>query len=102
VRRAAPWLTAAAGAALVVAGVLVFWAANRSGWVVHGGSYAPLVPAEASESRPDLGLDGTVLWTGRHAAGAGLAVLGLLLLAAVGGWALGRRSGRRAPAPRAG
>jgi hypothetical protein len=98
VRRAAPWLTAGAGTALVVAGVVVFWWANTARWVTYGGSYEPLVPGAPSayESRLVLGVDGAVLWTWRHAAGAGLVVLGLLVLAAVGGWLLGRRAGRRA------
>ncbi|MGY1821820.1 hypothetical protein [Geodermatophilus sp. SYSU D00079] len=97
-RRAAPWLAAGAGTALVVAGVVVSWWAGTARWVTYGGSYTPLVPGAPSayESRLELDLDGTVLWTWRHAAGAGLVVLGLLVLAAVGGWLLGRRAGRRA------
>ncbi|NEK58388.1 hypothetical protein GCU56_10945 [Geodermatophilus sabuli] len=97
-RRAAPWVVAGLGGLLAVAGVVVFWLANTATWTVYGGSYAPLVPEgspAAYQSRLVLGVDGSVLWTWRHAAGAGLLVLGLLLLAAVGGWALGRRSGRR-------
>jgi hypothetical protein len=39
-----------------------------------------------------------VLWTGQHLLGAGLLVLGLLVLAGVGGWLLGRRTGRRSAA----
>ncbi len=38
--------------------------------------------------------DGTVLWNRQHAIGAGLAVLGLLVLAGLGGWFLGRRTAR--------
>jgi hypothetical protein len=38
----------------------------------------------------------TVLWTGKHVLGAGLVVLGALVLVGVGGWLLGRRGGRRA------
>jgi hypothetical protein len=33
-----------------------------------------------------------VLWTGTHLLGAALVVLGLLVLTAVGGWLVGRRS----------
>ena len=39
-----------------------------------------------------------MLWTGGHLVGAGLAVLGALVLAGVGGWLLGRRSGLRGTA----
>jgi hypothetical protein len=35
-----------------------------------------------------------VLWTGGQLTGVLLVVLGLLALVAVGGWLLGRRSGR--------
>jgi hypothetical protein len=102
VRRVAPWLVAGLGAALVVGGVAVFWLANTATWTAYSGSYAPLAPEgspAAFSSRLVLGVDGSVLWTWRHAAGAGLLVLGLLVLTGVGGWALGRRSGRRAAVP---
>jgi hypothetical protein len=90
---------AGAGTALAVAGVVVLWWADTARWVTYGGSYTPLVPGGSSayESRLVLGLDGAVLWTWRQAVGAGLVVLGLLVLAAVGGWVLGRRAGRRVP-----
>jgi heme/copper-type cytochrome/quinol oxidase subunit 1 len=86
-----PAFSAALGLVLVVAGVVVFAAAGRSpadfGWT----SYAPLEPGPY---RSGLALsfdDGwTVLWTGGHLLGATLVVLGLLVLAAVGGWLLGR------------
>ncbi|WP_116452892.1 hypothetical protein [Blastococcus litoris] len=95
-RQALPALLAALGAALVVAGVAVFWRANTVGWVGYGGSYAPLEPGSAYESRLTLEVDRswTVLWTGGHLVGALLLVLGLLVLAATGGWLLGRRSRR--------
>jgi len=35
-----------------------------------------------------------VLWTGTHLVGAGLLVLGLLVLAGLAGWLFGRRAGR--------
>ncbi|MGY1663255.1 hypothetical protein ACI78Q_18690 [Geodermatophilus sp. SYSU D00705] len=97
-RRAAPWLTAGAGTALVLAGVVVSWWANTARWITHGGGHEPLVPGGASayESRLVPGVDGAVLWTWRHTSGAGLVVLGLLVPAGVGGWLLGRQAGRRA------
>jgi heme/copper-type cytochrome/quinol oxidase subunit 1 len=95
VRRAVPWLVAGLGAALVVAGVLVFAAANRGpmdfGWT----SYAPLQETQTAYLSAVTFADGTVVWTGQHLLGAGLLVLGLLLLTGVGGWLLGRRTGRR-------
>jgi hypothetical protein len=89
-------LVAGLGLVSVVAGVLVFAWANRSpadfGWT----AYAPLEPVPGGPYRSDLTLtfhDGwTVLWTAGHLVGAVLVVLGLLVLAAVGGWLLGRRS----------
>ncbi|NYJ07888.1 hypothetical protein [Petropleomorpha daqingensis] len=93
-RRALPWLLAGAGVALLVAGVAVFWLANLrpTGWT----AYTADVPLRAYQSSLTLSFEGgTVLWTGQHLLGAGLAVLGLLLLAGTGGWLLGRRAGRR-------
>lgn len=91
--RALPALVAAAGGLLVAAGVAVFWRTNTGRWVEYGGSYAPLEPGSAYESRLTLTFDrpGTVLWTTGHLVGVLLAVLGLVVLAAVGGWWLGRR-----------
>jgi glyoxylase-like metal-dependent hydrolase (beta-lactamase superfamily II) len=98
--RAAPALLATLGGLLVVVGVAVFWRTNTrdAGWTAYTGSYAPLVPADSAyESRLTLSFDGgwTVLWTGGHLAGAGLVVLGLLLLTGIAGWWLGRRSAGR-------
>ena len=97
-RRAIPWAVAALGTALALAGVAVFWWTNaRPPTVTYGGSYAPLT--EAYDSTLTLTSDGaTVLWTRGHLVGAVLLVAGALLLAAAGGWALGRRSARRAAA----
>ena len=94
-RRAAPWLVGGLGAALVLAGVLVFAAANRGpvdfGWA----SYAPLQETQTAYLSAVTFSEGTVVWTGQHLLGAALLVLGLLLLTGVGGWLLGRRAGRR-------
>lgn len=102
-RRALPALLIALGTVLVGAGVGVFWRTNTGPGgttTVYDGSYAPLEPDGPYQSRLTLTFDErwTVLWTGGHLAGALLAVVGLLLLAATGGWLLGRRS-RRGRAP---
>ena len=100
-RRALPALSGALGALLVVAGVAVFWRTNTGRGIGYGGSYAPLEPGSAYESELTLSFDRpwTVLWTGGHLAGALLVVAGLLVLAATGGWWLGRRTSRRGRAP---
>ena len=95
-RRAVPWLVAGLGAVLVAAGAAVFAAANRGGADFGWSSYAPLEQAPSAYRSAITFSDGSVLWTGRHLLGAGLLVLGLLVLAGVGGWLLGRRGGRRA------
>jgi heme/copper-type cytochrome/quinol oxidase subunit 1 len=99
-RRFVPAGAAVLGAVLVVAGVVVFAVANRSGAPLDFGwtAYAPLEPTVVYRSDLTLGFSDrwTVLWTGTHLLGATLVVLGLLVLAAVGGWVLGRRSGSRA------
>lgn len=99
-RRALPWITGLVGAALVLAGAIVFALANRAGVADLGWTaYAPLQPEVTPAWSSDLVLsfDGwTVLWTGGHLLGVLLAGLGLLLLTGLGGWLLGRRSGRRA------
>jgi heme/copper-type cytochrome/quinol oxidase subunit 1 len=95
-RGSLPAFSAALGLVLVVVGVVVFAIAGRSpaefGWT----SYAPLEPGAPGPYRSGLTLsfdDGwAVLWTGGHLLGAALVVLGLLVLAAVGGWLLGRRT----------
>ncbi|TFV90838.1 hypothetical protein E4P40_06805 [Blastococcus sp. CT_GayMR20] len=93
----APLLVGALGWVLVAAGSTVFWVADQpgdAGWTAYSGSYQPL-PAgdEAYRSELVLGLDGAVLWTGTHLLGAGLLVLGLLVLAGLAGWLFGRRAG---------
>ena len=96
-RRSGSWAAGALGALLVVAGVLVFAAANRGagdfGWV----TYAPLEQNEPVPYSSSLGLtyfpEGwQVAWTGTHLLGAGLVVL---VLAVLCGWLPGRRAERR-------
>jgi hypothetical protein len=95
-RRARPCVVLGLGVALVVAGVVVFAVANSSGfgWTAYTSSYAPLEPGPYESDWQLTFADGSVLWTRQHALGAGLAVLGLLVLVGLGGWLLGRRSGR--------
>ena len=94
-RRAIPWLVTGCGVVLVVAGVLVFAAANRGPVEFGWASYAPLQETQSAYLSAITYSDGTVLWTGQHLLGAGLAVLGLLLLTGRAAWLLGRRAGRR-------
>ena len=99
-RRALPWLVTGCGALLVVVGALVFAAANRTpdfGW----SAYTPLQESPSGDlSGVSFTLaDGAVLWTGQHVLGAGLVVLGLLVLTGAVAWQLGRRAGRRGTPP---
>ena len=89
-RRAAPWLLAGLGVLLLVAGAVLFAGADGVEEVVYGGSYEPL-PADAYSSTLTLTYDDAVVWTPPHLTGLALAAAGCLLLAAVGGWSLGRR-----------
>ncbi len=97
-RRALPWVVAASGVLLVALGVAVAWPSGGPTTLTYGGSHEPLLPAgSAYESTVELTLDDTLTWwTAGDLAGAGLAVLGALVLAAIGGWVLGRRSARAA------
>ena len=95
-RRAGPWLVGALGAVLLVAGIVVFALADAAGfgWTAYTASYAPL-EADAYSSELSLTFsEGSVLWSGQHALGAGSVVAGLLVLVGLGGWLLGRRSAR--------
>ena len=80
-RRALPWLP---GTVLLVTGTAVYLITGRlpRRFVVYGGSHEPL-PGSSSW---------TVGWTAGQLVGAGLAVLGLLVLAVVAGRRLGRRA----------
>lgn len=98
-RRALPWAVAAAGIALAVTGVVLFALANawppegEFGWT----AYEPLEPGDPVPYRSGLTLttdQWAVTWTGGHVLGAGLVVLGLLILVGLGGWLLGLRRGR--------
>jgi heme/copper-type cytochrome/quinol oxidase subunit 1 len=99
VRRLVPALLAVLGVGLVVAGVVVLAVADDApgprdvGW----SAYTPLADDAAYRSGLALAFDdqGAVLWTGQHVVGALLAVAGLLVLTALGGWWLGRRSSAR-------
>ena len=93
-RRALPGIVAGLGVVLVLTGIAVFAAANRAPLYFGWSSYAPLTKAVGPYQSGITFSDGAVLWTGEHLLGAGLVVLGALALAGMGGWLLGRRSGR--------
>jgi hypothetical protein len=94
VNRALPWAVALLGLVLVAGGVVLFVAGNQPvdfGW----SAYTPLPPVrDAYESSLQLTFDDgpAVLWTRTAALGAGIAGVGLLVLAGLAGWAVGRRS----------
>ena len=90
--RGLPWAVAVLGMSSVVGGVVLFVVGNQPGdfgWT----AYSP-APSEAYRSTLELTFDDgpAVLWTQTSVLGAGLAVLGLLLLAGLAGWAIGVRS----------
>jgi heme/copper-type cytochrome/quinol oxidase subunit 1 len=89
------------GALLVVAGVLVFATANRAQADFGWSAYTPLQESPGAYLRAvDYTFsDGAVLWTRQHLLGAGLVLLGLLVLTAAVAWLLGRRAGRRGTPP---
>ncbi|TFV66701.1 UNVERIFIED_ORG: hypothetical protein E4P37_04970 [Bacillus sp. AZ43] len=100
-RRALPGLLGAVGVVLALAGGTVFRLTNTRRWTEDDGSDAPLRPGSAYESRLTLTStdEWAVLWTGGHLLGAGLALLGVLVLVTTGAWLLGRRAGRRERRP---
>lgn len=87
-RRWLPRLVAAAGLALLVTGAVLFATGGpaESGEVLHTGSYEPLTDAVRA----------TYLHTGQQVTGAVCGAAGGVLLAAVGGWAVGRGAAGRA------
>lgn len=98
-RRPLPWAVALLGLALVVGGVALYVAGDQPvdlGW--SSATPAP-APPDAYQSRLELTFSGgaEVLWTQPSTIGAGLALLGLLVLAALAGWAVGVRSSRHRP-----
>jgi hypothetical protein len=95
--RRLPVVIAALGWALVALGITVFWSANRGG-ETHDFGWSAYTPPQPGEPLPVLFLgEGTVLWTRGHLLGAGLVVVGLLVLAALAGWWFGRRRGALPP-----
>jgi hypothetical protein len=103
-RRAAPLLMAGAALGLVVVGVAVFAVADRrpvEPFAAYSGSYEPLPETfPADSSLVVTAAEDAVLWTGGHVLGAGLVVMALLVMAAIGGWSLGRRrQSSRTPSP---
>jgi hypothetical protein len=96
VRRAVPGLVAALGVLLVLTGLVLVGTAGADPVTAYDGTYAPLADSGAYRSVLTLTVEGALVWTRTQVVGAGVAVLGLLLLAAVAGWLLGLRVGRRA------
>ncbi|RBY85699.1 hypothetical protein [Blastococcus sp. TF02A-30] len=95
-RRTVPWLVALVGAALLVAGVVVFAVAGHPPErTFFSGSYEPLAELDSAyRSSLTLGFDSAVLWSRGQLVGAGLAMVGLLVLTGLAGWLLGRRTRR--------
>ena len=93
-RRGLPWAAAGLGIALALSGLALVLTSDAEPVTVYTGSYSPLDAETLDEYRSVLELtyDGTVSWTVAQLVGAGLLVVGLLLLSAVGGWVAGRRS----------
>jgi hypothetical protein len=95
-RRAVPWVTGVLAVALLVAGAVTFAATEPAtpgdvGWSAD----EPLPPGRPVPYTSTLVLsfdDSTVMWSDGGLVGAGLVVGGLLLLAALAGWAVGRRA----------
>ncbi len=90
-----PALLGGLGGTLIAAGVTVFWMTNRARGGVGDFGWSAYAPLERGADPGALfGGDGwAVLWTAGHLAGAALGILGLLILAALAGWRIGRRPG---------
>ena len=94
--RGLAWAASTLGLALVAAGVALYVLGNQPagvGWSAYGPH--PWPPG-AYESRLLLSYDEgpAVLWTRTSALGAGIALVGLLVLAVLAGWVAGLRSAR--------
>jgi LPXTG-motif cell wall-anchored protein len=98
-RHVQPRLMGALGVLLVVAGAVVFAEASGGLDVMTYDAVHP-EPESAYGSTLALSFDGGPLlaWTAGQAVGAALVVLGLLALAGLGGWWLGRRRHSATPA----
>jgi hypothetical protein len=89
-RRLVPGVIALAGYVLVLVGVVVFNLAGVVDQPPYDFGWSAYAPLEETRSAYQSALTyasvdgGTVLWTGGHLIGAGLAVLGGLVLAGVG------------------
>jgi hypothetical protein len=89
--RGLPWAVGVLGIVLVVGGVGLFAVGNQPadfGWT----AYQPLPDAYNSQLQLTFDDGPAVLWTRTSAVGAGIALFGLLVLAALAGWVVGRRS----------
>ena len=98
-RQRLPRLVGVLGGLLAIVGIIVFvLASGGPDVVVYDGSYEPLDTDSAYDSSLtlDVGEGFLVAWSTQQALGAALAVSGLLVLAALGGWLLGRRAVPRA------
>jgi hypothetical protein len=94
--RALPWALGAFALALVAGGLVLFVAGNRPAGV--GGTTLGPDPGPPDAYRSELQLtfdEGpAVLWTQTSALGAAIALLGVLVVTGVAGWAAGLRSAR--------
>jgi hypothetical protein len=81
VRPSLPGVLTTLGVVLVVVGAVMFVLGGPDG-VFYEASYAPLT----------IGAESVRAFSGTQAVGAGLAVLGLLVLVALAGWRMGRRA----------
>ncbi|WP_029430462.1 hypothetical protein [Blastococcus sp. URHD0036] len=95
-RRVLPWAIGALAVALLVAGALVFATTDPAVPLDFGWSaYAPLAEETTTAYSSTLSVifdDGSVVWSDGQLLGAGLGVGGLLLLAGLAGWGVGRRA----------